>query len=214
MLGTPGAGINTAMSLNKTFISSLKKAYATSNSERRRIIGASNDILHDSKRAIFATHRGDLKTAESSLKELDGRLIKMQAGYGFARLMEEGAYSAAVEEYVEAKLFFAAATGKAINKITGIKISADSYLGGLSDVTGELVRLATNSAAQGNWAKVKECHQIINDVMAQLVDMDLTGYLRTKYDQAKSNLRKIEQMAYEIKLSGFTPAKTVFCKNK
>ncbi len=38
--------------------------------------------------------------------------------------------------------------------------------------------------------------------MAQLVDLDLTGYLRTKYDQARGHLRKLEQMAYEIKLRG------------
>jgi predicted translin family RNA/ssDNA-binding protein len=189
------------MSLSKPFIASLKKDYAASNIDRRRIISASNELLHDSKRAIFATHRGDVKGAEASLKELDSRLSKLQKNYGFPRLMEEGAYNAAIEEYVEAKLFYLAATGKAINKITGLKIAADSYLGGLSDVTGELVRLATNSAAQGKWDKVKECHQIINQIMVELVDMDLTGYLRTKYDQAKSNLRKIEQMAYEIKLA-------------
>ena len=187
--------------LNKPFITALKKSYADSTIERRRIISASNDLLHDAKRAIFATHRNDLKTAAASLKELDDRLIKLQSNYGYARLMEEGAYSAAVEEYVEAKLFFLAATGKPITKIAKIKISAESYLGGLSDVTGELARLATNSAADGKWDKVKECHQMINQIMAELVDMDLTGYLRTKYDQAKSNLRKIEQMAYEIKLA-------------
>jgi hypothetical protein len=36
--------------------------------------------------------------------------------------------------------------------------------------------------------------------MEQLVEFDMTGYLRTKYDQAKGNLRKIEQIHYEINL--------------
>ena len=36
--------------------------------------------------------------------------------------------------------------------------------------------------------------------MAELVEFDMTGYLRTKYDQAKRNLRKIEQIDYEIKI--------------
>ncbi len=36
--------------------------------------------------------------------------------------------------------------------------------------------------------------------MGQLIDFDMTGYLRTKYDQARGHLRKLEQMAYEIKL--------------
>jgi len=37
-------------------------------------------------------------------------------------------------------------------------------------------------------------------MMDQLIDFDMTGYLRTKYDQARGHLRKLEQMAYEIKL--------------
>ena len=41
---------------------------------------------------------------------------------------------------------------------------------------------------------------IANDIMAELVEFDMTGYLRTKYDQAKGHLRKIEQVAYEVKL--------------
>ena len=36
--------------------------------------------------------------------------------------------------------------------------------------------------------------------MASLVEFDMTGYLRTKYDQAKSSLRKIEQIDYDIKI--------------
>jgi len=36
--------------------------------------------------------------------------------------------------------------------------------------------------------------------MSELVEFDMTGYLRTKYDQAKGNLRKIEQINYEINL--------------
>ena len=38
--------------------------------------------------------------------------------------------------------------------------------------------------------------------MGQLIDFDMTGYLRTKYDQSRGHLRKLEQMTYEIKLRG------------
>ena len=75
-----------------------------------------------------------------------------------------------------------------------------SYLGGICDATGELVRRAVNEAAAGNFGEVEKIKGIINDVIAELVQFDLTGYLRTKYDQAKGNLRKIEQINYEIKI--------------
>ena len=189
------------MSLNKKFITSIQKSYAESAKQRRIIISLSNEILHEAKRSIFSIHRGDLITASAILGSLDKQLEKLQKDFGYNRLSEEGAYTASIEEYVEAKLFYLAATDQPINKIAKIKISADSYLGGLSDVTGELVRLATNSAASGNFEKVKVCQKVISEILGEMVAMDLTGYLRTKYDQAKTNLRKIEQMTYEIKLS-------------
>lgn len=189
------------MALNKSFIEKIKKGYADATKERRLIISLSNEILHEAKRSIFSIHRGDLITASTILGSLDKKIEKLQNDFGYHRLSEEGAYTAGIEEYVEAKLFYLAATDQTITKIAKIKISNDSYLGGLSDVTGELVRLATNSAASGNFDKVKTCQKLINEIMGEMVAMDLTGYLRTKYDQAKSNLRKIEQMAYEIKLS-------------
>jgi predicted translin family RNA/ssDNA-binding protein len=76
----------------------------------------------------------------------------------------------------------------------------ESYLGGLCDLTGELVRRAVNRAAAGYAEEVSGIKAIIDDIMAELVAFDMTGYLRTKYDQAKGNLRKIEQISYEIKI--------------
>jgi len=67
-------------------------------------------------------------------------------------------------------------------------------------MVGELVRYATNQAAAGKFSAVAKIKKNAEDIMAQLIDFDMTGYLRTKYDQARGHLRKLEQMAYEIKL--------------
>jgi predicted translin family RNA/ssDNA-binding protein len=90
--------------------------------------------------------------------------------------------------------------GKKIDKIPEVKLDFDSYVGGICDFTGEMVRYATNQAAAGNFKKVAEVKEAINLVIGELIDFDLGGYLRTKYDQCRSNLRKIEEMAYEVKL--------------
>ena len=42
--------------------------------------------------------------------------------------------------------------------------------------------------------------KLINNIIGELVEFNMTGYLRTKYDQAKNSLRKIEQIAYEVKI--------------
>ncbi len=186
--------------INKKFIQKLKKDYDQSNSERRQIISLSNIVLHDSKRIIFSLHRGDTEKAEASFKEVEKILVKLEKKFGFARLLEEGSYKAGVEEYVEAKMFYLLMQGKKIGAIKEIKIKYDSYLGGICDAMGELVRRATNKAAKGELDEVEKIKEIMNDIMAELVEFDMTGYLRTKYDQAKGHLRKIEQINYEVKI--------------
>ncbi len=189
--------------LNKKFIQQLKKDYETHESERRQIISLSNVVLHDSKRVIFSLHRGDDKKGQEALAEIEKILANLEKKFGQSRLNEEGAYKASVEEYVEAKMFYEVASGGKVDKIKGVGLCADSYLGGISDLTGELVRRAVNMAAAGKIKEVEKINKAVGDIMAELVEFDMTGYLRTKYDQAKNNLRKMEQIMYEIKLRNY-----------
>jgi predicted translin family RNA/ssDNA-binding protein len=93
--------------LNKKFIEKLKVDYQKSQSERRQIISVSNEILHDSKKTIFALHRGEIKQAEGNFcRHRSFALQKMEKSFGFNRNEDEGSYKAAVEEYVEAKMFY------------------------------------------------------------------------------------------------------------
>jgi predicted translin family RNA/ssDNA-binding protein len=186
--------------LNKKFLQKLKQDYDQNTGERRQIISRANIVLHDSKRVIFALHRGDVKKAEQSLGAIEKILKDMEKKFGYTRIVKEGAYNAGVEEYVEAKMFFKIINGEKIDKIKDITLSIEAYLGGISDTTGELVRLATNKAAKGEFKEVEKIKDIITDVMAELVEFDITGYLRTKYDQAKGNLRKVEQVMYDISI--------------
>src|SRR3989338_2690679 len=186
--------------LNKKFFQKLKADYDARESERRQIISLSNVVLHDSKRVIFSLHRGGEQAAGQSLIEIEKILQQLEKKFSYNRLKHEGAYNAAVEEYVEAKMFANVLGGKKIDAIKGFSVSVDSYLGGICDLVGELVRLAVNRAAEGKFNEVEKYKVIANDIMAELVEFDMTGYLRTKYDQAKGHLRKIEQVAYEVKL--------------
>lgn len=186
--------------INKKFLKKLLVDYTKKDSERRQIISLSNIILHDSKRVIFALHRGEIKKAEEQFFEIEKILIKLEKQFGFNRISEEGSYRAGAEEYVEAKMLYNILIGKKIDSIKLIKLNYDSYLGGICDTSGELVRRAVNEASKGNVEEVKKIKQIIEDIMAELVEFDMTGYLRTKYDQAKQNLRKIEQINYEVNI--------------
>ncbi len=186
--------------INKKFLDALKKDYQANESERRQIISASNGILFEAKKTIFSLQRQDFKTAETKITEMEKALANLEKRFGADRLKKEGAYKAAAEEYLEGKTFYLIIKKKEINPSAGLSLDYESYLGGICDLIGELVRYATNQAAKGKFAEVAKIKKAAEDIMAQLIDFDMTGYLRTKYDQARGHLRKLEQMAYEIKM--------------
>jgi translin len=186
--------------LDKNFFQELKRAYSQKEQEREDIIKYSNKVLHKSKRAIFSLHRKEVAQAEEKLKEIEESINDLQDKFGFVRVNEEGSYKAALEEYVEAKFFFRLLQGQEISEIKEVKIKFDSYLAGMCDIPGELTRLAANEAAAGHQDKVTEYKEIVDQMISELSEFDMTGYLRTKFDQAQSALRKIEQINYEVKI--------------
>ncbi len=186
--------------INKNFTKKLKQDYEQHESERRQIISQSNIVLHDSKRVIFSLHREDARVGGKSLKEIENCLNNLEKKFGLTRLLQEGSYKAANEEYIEAKMLYKALAGEKIDEIKEVNLDYESYLGGICDLTGELVRRAINQAAKGKYKGVEKIKEEINDIMAELIQFDMTGYLRTKHDQARGNLKKIEQINYEIKI--------------
>ena len=186
--------------INKKFTEKLRGEYQEHEKQRRQIISASNEILYLSKKTVFAIHRGNMTEANGNLETINKKIDDIAKRFGWTRAYEEGAFSAAMEDYTEAQMFLMAVEGKPLQAIAKTKLNHASYLGGMCDMTGELVRLATNQAAKKNWKEVERVKGIIEDTMAILLEFDLGGYLRTKYDQARGNLRKIEQISYEITL--------------
>ncbi len=180
---------------------SIKNQNQTRQTLRRDLIGKSNEALSSSKRAIFALHRGDnkaatvlLKKAEKSFKLCEGRFKK------FPDLEYEGAYNAALEEYAEALLFEQYLAGKPLGKIDARAMRPLAYLAGLSDTTGEIVRYTMAQVTKGNVEEAARGRETVEMVIEFFLDMDLTGYLRTKFDQGKRNLSRLEEMMYELSL--------------
>jgi predicted translin family RNA/ssDNA-binding protein len=182
------------------FLAQLKNEYQTNEAQRRQIISAANGLLFTAKKTIFALQRQDFKLASTKLAEIEDALKNLESRFGAELLQREGAYKAAVEEYLEGKTFYAVIKNKPIEATPGLHLDYEGYLGGLCDLIGELVRYATNQAAGGKFSEVAKIKKLADAIMDQLIDFDLTGYLRTKYDQARGHLRKLEQMAYDLKL--------------
>lgn len=187
--------------LNKKYLQLLRAQVLGYAVKRREVIKTAGDAQHHAKRAIFALQRDDKAAGEESLRLASGLLVELNKKFkGEKALFDEGSYLAAVEEYVEAYLFHQFWSGKELGKIVGLVVDADTYIGGLCDVPGELCRYAIKSATGKNFAVVEKCYKVSEEIIGELMDMDLTGYNRNKFDQAKGALHKLEQIVYEVSL--------------
>jgi predicted translin family RNA/ssDNA-binding protein len=187
--------------IDKSFFKTLKEKYSAFAQGRREVIALAGDAQHASKRAIFALHRDDTDNAAALLADAAAKLSQVRAMFvKRPELAHEGSFRAAMEEFAEAKLYEQfVATGN-VGEIPGAEIDYDTYLGGLSDLTGELARRQVRFATAGDADEAKRLKEEIEAIVAELLEMDLSGYLRTKFDQAKNNLRRAEDIVYELSL--------------
>ena len=81
-----------------------------------------------------------------------------------------------------------------------INIEPEIYIGGLCDVPGEIYRYAVRAATEHKNSLVKLCLSTSEKIIDSLFDMNLTGYSRQKFDQAKSAHSKLEQIVYDLSL--------------
>lgn len=185
-----------------SFFLPIKKRYIACEQARRRMFHASNDATAIAKRAIFALHRDDLMAATALLKEARGLLIAAESEVKkHPELRGQGPYRAGLEEYAEALLFENYLAKGDWKNAEALKFDPDIYLGALSDATGELVRYAVRQATIGNIKAVEKARATVEATVGFILELDLTGDLRQKGDQAKRNLRALEEMMYQIGLA-------------
>jgi predicted translin family RNA/ssDNA-binding protein len=169
--------------------------------KRRDLIKSAGDAQHLAKKSIFALQRDDKKEAAVTLDRalaILQQLVKMYKGE--EGLFDEGSFKAALEEYVEAKLFKQFLDEKELGPVSELPVDSDQYVSGLCDVPGEMVRYALKSATERNFDMVQRCYNAAEAIINELIDMDLTGYHRQKFDQAKQALNKLQQIVYEVSL--------------
>jgi len=186
--------------LDKEFVGRLRGAVAEYDKSRREIIRLSDDIRNASKRSIFAMHRDDFAKADELLAGALQNAIEVQKSMITNKLSEEGSFRSALEEYVEARLYRNYLDGQPVGavEVEGIDMPHDVYLGGLSDLVGELQRRQVKMATAGNLEEVQKIRDDIEEIIGEMMEMDLTGYLRNKFDQSKNSFRRAEEVLYEL----------------
>ncbi|MBI5655211.1 hypothetical protein HZC53_06195 [Candidatus Uhrbacteria bacterium] len=180
-------------------LKSLASRYAAINTDRRKLQELSQLAQRNSKQSIFALQRGEVDKSDKLLVEAEEALAKgLSLIKKQPRLNNEGMWRASLEEYCEACFFDKAIKGKDLFPPQRITDEPDILIGGLSDLIGEFVRLATKAAIEHDAEKVDELYGISEGMVEFLLSLDATGNLRNKIDQARQHLRKLEEIRYDL----------------
>lgn len=179
----------------------LQKQIHAYDSEREKLIKQSRVVLKLSKQVIYSVHRDELKKAATLVKQIKAEKKKLDTiTKHSSKLLYEGSFKVAVQEYVEAVLYFEFVKN---GKLVDLPVSADHYCLGLADLPGELVRKAVFLAGKGEVAKVKKIKDEVDYIYGELLKFDFRDNdTRRKVDSVKYDLRKLEDLVLDLKLKG------------
>lgn len=168
---------------------------------REVVIRQTREALQQSKLAIFAVHRNEDNEARKLVEQAGKQLEKLQGQLKTSpRFWNDGNLLAALEEFGEAWLVVEFARGKKLVFPKKPTLAPEQQIGALADFTGELGRRAVLKATERKLKDVEKIYKTVSDVVRHLAEADLTGQARQKFDDAKRNLKRIEEIRYELSL--------------
>ncbi len=177
----------------------LQKHIIDYDTERENLIKKSRDVLKLTKQVIYAIHRDELKEAAVLLKKMEAEKKEMDAiAKKNHRLECEGSYKVAVQEYVEAALYYSFVKD---GKLVDLDVTPEHFVLGISDLPGELVRKAVFLAGKGEVDSVIKIRDEVDNIYGQLLKFDFRdNEVRRKVDGVKYDLRKLEDLVLDLRL--------------
>jgi translin len=184
--------------LDKESFKEIETYLKEEDARREEIINTSRIILKNSKSAIYSLHRFELDEAKDLLdeaKKLIAHLKRIVEKHPHLRQNMENA----LEEYCEACCFYGFIKDKKIPTHTELDLEPYTYLGGLSDLTGELGRRSVLEAIAKNKTEVQAIRELVDEIYGLFSRLDLrNGDIRKKGDAIKWNLNKVEEVLHDL----------------
>lgn len=167
--------------------------------EREKLIKKSRDVLKLSKQVIYAVHRSELDQAEQLVKEIKRERQELEKiAKHSSKMVYEGSYKIAIQEFVEAVLFYEFVKA---GKLIHLNELAEQFVLGLADLPGELVRRAVYLAGKGDPESVRKIRDEVDMIYGELLKFDFRdNEIRRKVDAVKYDLRKLEDLVLDMKL--------------
>ena len=168
--------------------------------KREAVIQLSREIITLSKQIIYAAQRNDLKEAASAVNKIKKDVNKLKK---INIQTDTNINSVAFQEYVEAIAFYEFVKNKKIPAKASLGVSAENYLSGLCDLTGELVRKAIYDVIHKKFDEAERIKELVHDIYGEFLKLHLrNGELRKKSDSIKWNLKKLEEVMYDVSMKG------------
>lgn len=195
--------VATSTLIDESDFQRLGRDMAQFDEKRETVIKQSRDVGKLAKNAIFSLHRSDFSEAAAKLARAESLATVLQAIIAVEPDLRYGSFSAAMEEYAEAKIFENFLKMGSLMPSSALpQCSRDEYLGGCLDFTGELNRYAVAKATQRNATEVQSCKELVDSIFGQFLQYDLrNGAIRKKFDSVKYTLKKLETLLYELSLA-------------
>jgi predicted translin family RNA/ssDNA-binding protein len=187
--------------LDKKDLEAIRRDIELLEHQKDSIIRTSRDVIKLSKTVIYALHRNDMKSAGKAVDDMDKEFRKLDVSKS-PKLISSGSYKVAVQEYVEAICFYELMKDNKVPPNSKLKLDPEFYLMGIIDLTGELVRKAINSAIKGDYKTSVKLKELVSDLYDELMLFDFAGgELRKKFDSIKYDLKKLDDLVLNLKLS-------------
>ncbi len=177
----------------KKAIQEVRRQFERFEKNREKCIDSAGKLRSLAKRAIGYIGHGDTKRAKRALGEAmrtvkDLRLMLLRHPY----LHSVPALNEGLEEFVEAILLARYVTGNLdFPTPSAIGVNHEAYIGGLCDMTGEMVRIARNHPEKS--ASIAADAAAIYRVVSEMV-VARNSRIRAKLQQLEHNVIRLEEI--------------------
>lgn len=185
--------------LDKKEFVKIRKEIADFDIKRESLIQQSREVINISKKIIYALHRNDIKSASEYARDIEKKKKSLSVDVWLDTNMNQ----VAIQEYVEALCYYHFIKNNKIPTRASLKVDTESFLLGLCDLTGELTRKAVNDVIKKNFKRAVEIKELVEEIYGEFLEFNLrNNELRRKSDQIKWNLKKLEDIVFELKIKG------------
>jgi predicted translin family RNA/ssDNA-binding protein len=185
----------TGAMINTKEFARIRKALEDSSAVYEEVLKQVREILKLSKKIIYSVHRkGD---ASADVKVISDKIAILRKSIKPEFLSQ---LKIAEQEYVEAVCLYEFVKSGSIPDAKDLGVTDSHYLLGLCDLSGEMTRLAINAAIDGDSKTALKVRDFVENLYDELMQFDFAnGELRKKFDGIKYDLKRLEEVALQLK---------------